>query len=198
MAAGYTQKFTLADIFNNYKLKNKLPLIHYKETVDEKGAMHRTTSLKSISRFVYDKAVYVAMPFYNPLKPKKSGNTIILGGNLIEGHSEAVDAVYRAILASKSVLEYTNNYAPLIRDAIKEGEREKPAPKLYLKQTSIEQIAALDKKGIDAFMKDVLQNVMYGDFPKTQKSYGIEDMSVGNHFSYEQNKARWKTKVGDL
>ena len=31
MANRFTQQFTLKDIFNNKKLKNKLPLINYKE-----------------------------------------------------------------------------------------------------------------------------------------------------------------------
>lgn len=31
MASRFTQNFTLTDIFNNKKLKDKLPLINYKE-----------------------------------------------------------------------------------------------------------------------------------------------------------------------
>ena len=31
MASRFTQNFTLTDIFNNKKLKDKIPLINYKE-----------------------------------------------------------------------------------------------------------------------------------------------------------------------
>lgn len=201
MAAGYSQHFTLADIFNNKSLRSLIPLVNYKEKTDEEGKTHRTTSMRSIGRFVYDKSVQAARPFYEPLEAHKAGNTIIISGKPVSGQEDAVEAIYGALVASKYIMELTVNNADMIRDALKEAEREKPAPKLYLKQVSMEQIKAAlrTKKGRDALMQDILQNVFYSpDYAKTQGKYGVENIGVGNHFTYEQNRARWERKVGAL
>lgn len=199
MAGGYSRHFTLLDIFNNKKLRSKLPLVNYKEREDENGKVHRTTAMKTISRFVYDKSVSAARPFYEPLTPHKAGDTILIEGKLVGDHNGALETIYAALVASKFLMELTVNNADMVRAALKEAERTKPAPKLYLKQTSMEQIEGLNKKGLQAFMQDVMQNLFYSDdYQKTQQKYGVEKIGVGNHFTYEQNKARWERKVGAI
>ena len=196
--AGYSQHFTLADIFNNKKLADKLPLVNYKERTTGDLKISRTTSMKTLASFVYEKSVTVARPFYEPLKARKSGDLIVLGGNLVGDQNEAVEAVYAALVASKSLMELTVNNMEMVRSALKEGERTKPAPKLYLKYNSMAQIEGLDKKGIKALMQDIMENLYYSDdYGKTQDKFGVRDRRV-NLFSYERNKARWERKVGAL
>lgn len=198
MAAGYSQHFTLADIFNNKSLRSLIPLVNYRETVDKDGKTHRTTHIRSISRFVYDKSVQAARPFYDPLQPSKMGDTIIISGNLISGQDDAVEAIYGALVANKFIMELTVNNSDMIRDALKEGERTKPAPKLYLKEVSMEQIKAAcrTKRGREAFLQEVMQNLYYSpDYAKTQEKYGVEGIQT-NTYSYERNRARWARKVG--
>ena len=47
--ARFFENFTLADIFNNKKLKGKLPLINYAETTDDNGKVHRRTNAKAVN-----------------------------------------------------------------------------------------------------------------------------------------------------
>ena len=198
MAGGYSQHFSLAEIFNNKALRSLIPLVNYKERTDEKGKLHQSTHVRSIARFVYDKSVQAARPFYDPLEAHKEGDTIIISGNLISGHDDAVEAIYGALVANKYIMELTANNADMIRDAIKEAERTKPAPKVYLKEVSIEQIKAVcrTKRGRDAFMQEVMQNLYYSpDYAKTQEKYGVQGIKV-NTFSYERNRRAWERRVG--
>lgn len=198
MAGGYSQHFSLAEIFNNKALRSLIPLVNYKEKTDDAGKTHRTTNIRSLARFVYDKSIQAARPYYEPLKPHKSGNTIVIGGNIVGGHDEAVEAVYAHLVANTFLMELTVNNADMIRSALKEAEMTKPAPKLYLKEQSMEQIKAVlrTRRGREAFMQEVMQNVYYsGDYAKTQEKYGVGDIKV-NSFSYERNKAIWERKVG--
>lgn len=198
MAGGYSQHFTLLDIFNNKSLRSLIPLVNYKEKTDEQGKTHRTTSMRSIARFVYDKSVQAARPFYDPLEAHKMVDTIIISGNLVSGQDDAVEAVYGALVANKFAMELIVNNADMIRDALKEAERTKPSPKLYLKEVSMEQIKAAcrTKRGREAFLQEVMQNLYYSpDYAKTQEKYGVEGIQT-NTFSYERNRARWARKVG--
>lgn len=198
MAGGYSQHFTLQDIFNNKKLRKLFPLVNYKETEDDEGKTHRTTRMKTLSRFVYDKSVSAARPFYDPLVPHKAGDTIIIGGNLVEGQDDAVEAIYAALVAAKPLMDMTVNNADMIRSALKEGAKGGNLHKLYLRQVTMEQIEALDEKGAKRFMQDVMENLFFSDdYPMTKKKYGVESMGFGRG-SYEQNKARWERKVGAL
>ena len=52
MANRYSQNFTLTDIFNNPKLKGKLPLINYKERELEGGKISVRTNGKTVNRQV--------------------------------------------------------------------------------------------------------------------------------------------------
>lgn len=198
MAAGYSQHFSLLDIFNNKSLRSLIPLVNYKEKTDEQGETHRTTSMRSIARFVYDKSVQAARPFYDPLDAHKMGDTISISGNLVSGQDDAVEAVYGALVANKFAMELIVNNADMIRDALKEAERTKPSPKLYLKEVSMEQIKAAcrTKRGREAFLQEVMQNLYYSpDYARTQERYGVQGIQT-NSFSYERNRARWARKVG--
>ena len=200
MAGGYTQTFTLAEIFNAKELRGLLPLVNYKEREDEQGKTHRTTNLRSVGRVVYDNSVAAARRFYEPLVSHKLGNLITLGGNLVENQDDCVEAVYQRLLGAKTLLEFTANNADMIRAAVKEGEKNHNAPKLWLREKSLAQIKAQlqSRRGKLQFMNDIMQNLYYGDYPLTQKKFGVSDIDIGNHRTYEENKARWARKVGDI
>ena len=103
MANRFSQNFTLTDIFNNKKLKDKIPLINYKEKELENGKISRRTNAKTVNRQVFDTATSAARPFYKPMITTRSGDLMIISGELIGDHDGAVDAVYNA-LQSKRVL----------------------------------------------------------------------------------------------
>ena len=200
MAGGYTQSFTLAQIFNAKELRGLLPLVNYKEREDEQGKTHRTTNIRTVGRVVYDNSVAPARRFYDPLVPHKLGNLITLGGNLVENQDDCVEAVYQRLLGAQTLLEFTANNAEMIRSAVKEGERNHDAPKLWLREKSMAQIKAAlqSRRGKVRFMNDIMKNLYYGNYPQTQKKFGIAAIDIGNHRSYEQNRERWQRKVGEI
>ena len=163
MAGGYTQTFTLAEIFNAKELRGLLPLVNYKEREDEQGKTHRTTNLRSVGRVVYDNSVAAARRFYEPLVAQKLGNLITLGGNLVENQDDCVEAVYQRLLGAQTLLEFTANNADMIRAAVKEGEKNHNAPKLWLREKSLAQIKARlqSRRGKLQFMNDIMQNLYY-------------------------------------
>ena len=67
MASEYSQIFTLTDILNNKKLKDKIPLINYKEKELENGKISARTNGKTVNRQVFDTATSAARPFFKPL-----------------------------------------------------------------------------------------------------------------------------------
>ena len=202
MAGQYTQIFTLTDIFNNKKLKDKLPLINYKEKELENGKISRRTNVKTVNRQVFDTATSAARPFYKPIITTRSGDTMIISGDLVGDHDAAVDAVYNALLAKRSILIWTANNADMVRDALKEAEKNKRNhginSKLFLRAQSMQQIEGMSKQQIQALMSDIMENIVYGDnFPKTQKKYGVENLEVNSPYNYEQRRLRWKFRVGE-
>lgn len=206
MATRFSQIFTLKDIFNNKKLAGKIPLINYREREREDGKTMVRTSPKSVPRLVYDTSVRAARPFYKPLTPSKAGNTIIIEGKLVGDHNAAVDAVYAALVAQKQVMKWTVNNADIIRDALKEAEKNSRlygfSSKLYLRAQSMQEIEGMSKPQIQALMTDIMENIVYGDdFPKTKKKWGVENFDAipqrGRMLDYEQLRQRWKIKVGD-
>lgn len=200
MANGYSQIFTLKDIFNNKKLKDKLPLVNYKEKELENGKISRRTNVKTINRFVFDTATSAARPFYKPIKTTRSGDMMIISGEMVGDHDEAVDAVYNALQSKRVLFIWTANNVKMIRDALKESEKNKnsgAATKLYLRVQSMQQIEGMTRQQIQALLQNIMENIVYGDgFPKTQKKYGVENWNLGNKFNYNQLKLRWKYKVG--
>lgn len=203
MANRFSQTFTLTDIFNNKKLKDKLPLINYKEKELENGKISRRTNAKTVNRQVFDTATSAARPFYKPIITTRTGDTMVISGDLVGDHDEAVEAVYNALLAKRSILIWTANNADMIRSALKEAEKNKRNnginSKLYLRVQSMQQIEGMSKQQIQALMSDIMENIVYGDdFPETQKKFGVENISVNSPYNYKQRQLRWKYKVGDV
>ena len=200
MANGYSQIFTLKDIFNNKKLKDKLPLVNYKEKELENGKISQRTNAKTINRFVFDTATSAARPFYKPMITTRSGDIMIISGEMVGDHDEAVDAVYNALQSKRVLFIWTANNVKMIRDALKESEKNKNngvATKLYLRVQSMQQIEGMTKPQIQALLQNIMENIVYGDdFPKTQKKYGVENWNLSNKFNYNQLKLRWKNRVG--
>lgn len=203
MANRFSQNFTLTDIFNNKKLKDKIPLINYKEKELENGKISQRTNAKTVNRQVFDTATSAARPFYKPMITTRSGDLMIISGELIGDHDGAVDAVYNALQSKKSILVWTANNADMIRSALKEAEKNRRtfgiSSKLYLRVQSMQEIEGMTKPQIQALMSDIMENIVYGDdFPETQKKYGVEKLSVKSPYNYNQRKLRWKYKVGDV
>lgn len=201
MAGRYSQIFTLTDIFNNRKLKDKLPLINYKEKELENGKISRRTYAKTVNRQVFDTATSAARPFYQGMQTTRSGDIMVISGEMVGDHNSAVDAVYNSLMAKKSLLIWTANNADMIRDALKEAERDKrqrgSTPKLYLRVQSMQEIEGMTNQQIQALMNNIMENIYYGDgFTETQKKYGVERLSVNSPYDYEQRKLRWKFRVG--
>lgn len=202
MAGRFTQNFSLTDIFNNKKLKNKIPLINYKEKELENGKISRRTNAKTINRLVFDISTSAARPFYKPIKTHRAGNRMEIGGNLVGDHNSAVEAVYNAIISQKQVMIYTVNNADMIRSALKEAEKNKRKygidTKLKLRAQSMQEIEGMSKRQIQALLSDIMENIVYGDnFPETQKKYGVENLPVKSPYNYKQRQQIWKNKVGD-
>lgn len=201
--AQFTQNFTLTDIFNNKKLKDKIPLINYRGKELENGKISIRTYGKTVNRQVFDTATSAARPFYKPLKTSRSGDTMIISGELVGDHDGAVDAVYNAIQSKKSILIWTANNADMIRSALKEAEKNKRQnginSKLFLKVQSMQQIEGMTKPQIQELMSDIMENIVYGDnFPETQKKYGVDKLAVKSPYDYNQRKLKWKYKVGNV
>lgn len=202
MANRFYQNFTLTDIFNNRALANKIPLINYKETEKADGKIMRRTNLKTVTKEVYDTSVRAARPFYKNIVHRRQQDIIDITGEMIGNHDDAVDAVYNALLAKKDILRYTANDSEMIRSALKEAEKNKRKTglksKLYLRINSMQQLQGMSNMQIRWFMKDVIDNILYGDnFPETQKKFNVDKMYVQSPFDYEQRKFKWKMKVGD-
>jgi hypothetical protein len=203
MANRFSQNFTLLDIFNNKKLRNKIPLINYREKELENGKISRRTNAKTVNRQVFETAKSSARPFYTPMVASQSGDKLIIGGELrINSELEdVVDAVYNGLLAKKQILIFTANNADMIRDALKEAEKNRRnygiQCKLYLRVQSMQQIEGMTEKQVAYLMNDIMENIVYSDdFIATQKKWNVQEMAVKSPYTYEQRKEQWQQKVG--
>lgn len=203
MANRFSQNFTLLDIFNNKKLRNKIPLINYREKELENGKISRRTNAKTVNRQVFETAKSSARPFYTPMVASQSGDKLIIGGELrINSELEdVVDAVYNGLLAKKQILIFTANNADMIRDALKEAEKNRRnygiQCKLYLRVQSMQQIEGMTEKQVAYLMNDIMENIVYSDdFIATQKKWNVQEMVVKSPYTYEQRKEQWQQKVG--
>ena len=201
MANRFSQNFTLVDIFNNKKLRNKIPLINYREKELENGKISRRTNAKTVNRQVFDTAKSSARPYYKPMVARQSGDTLVIGGELVGSLDDAVNAVYDGLMAKKQLLIFTANNADMIRDALKEAEKNRRnygiQTKLYLRVQSMEQIEGMTKKQLSYLMNDIMENIVYSDdFPATQKKWNVQEMVVKSPYTYEQRKEQWQQKVG--
>lgn len=201
MAGGYSQKFTLTDIFNNKKLAGKLPLINYRERVGADGREHRTTNIVSVPALVFNTAKSSAKPYYKPLIAVKAGNDIDISGTLIGNYYEAYEAVYQGLVAQKAMLSFTANNADIIRTALKEGQAMKrnngQEPKLWLRAGSMLEIENMTKPQLQALMTNIMENLFFGsDFAKTQQKYRVDEIPVKSPYSFEQRQAQWQRRTG--
>ena len=201
MANRFSQNFTLVDIFNNKKLRNKIPLINYREKELENGKISKRTNAKTVNRQVFDTAKSSARPYYKPMVARQSGDPLVIGGELVGSLDDAVNAVYDGLMAKKQLLIFTANNADMIRDALKEAEKNRRnygiQTKLYLRVQSMEQIEGMTKKQLSYLMNDIMENIVYGDdFPATQKKWKVQEMAVKSPYNYEQRKEKWQQKVG--
>lgn len=202
MANRYSQNFTITDIFSNKALRKKLPYISYKEKEDENGEVKQRTQVLTVRKQVFDNAISSAKPFYSPMSVTRAENTLVLDGNMIGDHDQAVDAVYNSIKGIRAELIWTANTANMLRDAMKEAEQNKRKygidTKLYLRVQSMQEIEGMSRQQLQALLSDVIDNIYYGDnFPKTQKKYKVDVLSLfRTKNNYEYNKEIWKQKVG--
>ena len=200
---GYFQKFTLVDIFNNPKLRSKIPLVNYTEKVLDNGKLQKRTKMQTVATFVFNTAKASARPYYKPLNAHKAANIITIDGNLIGDYNEAVDRIYLDLLHNKHILRYTANNADMIRSALKEGEKLRrsggKSPRLFLRVSSMYEIEHMSKPQIQALMNDIMQNIFYLDeFQETQKKYSVPEIAINSPYDYETRRQKWKRKVGDL
>lgn len=196
----YSQNLTLLDIFNEKKLLNRLPLVRYKETETDNGTRVRT-NLYTVGRYVYYLAQRGARPYYKPLISRKNGDLIDISGNLVGDINEAEDNIYGVLMANKGILEMTANQMEVIRDAVKEAEKNKRLygkdSKLFLREKSIQQIQNLTDREMLRFMRDVFDNIEYsGNYPKTLEKWSqILDMQTRD-INSRRRKRYWEQKVG--
>ena len=203
MANQWSQIFTVRDILNNEVLKGKMPYIDYKEKETETGKVSQRTLVYTVRKQVFDTATNVARPFYSTMFTSKIGDQLLLNGEMIGNHDQAVDAVYTALKGIRAELIWTANTANLLRYAMKESERNKRKfgidSKLYLRVQSIEQIYGMSMAQRQALLKDIVDNIFFGDdFPETQKKFAVDSLVKGGIFNYTQEKENWKRKVGAL
>lgn len=203
MANQWTQIFTVRDILSNKQLKGKMPYIQYKEKETETGEVSKRTQALTVRKQVFDTATNSASPFYSPLVTQKVGDQLILDGNLTGDHDQCVDAVYTALKGIRAELIWTANTTNILRYAMKETERNKRTfgidSKLYLRVQSMEQIQGMSMSQRQALLKDIVDNVYFGDdFPETQKKFKVDELVEGGIYNYKQEKENWKRKVGAL
>lgn len=206
----YFQKFTLLDLFNNKELKDKLPYINFRRVVKINYGHGFTSNVKTDTQTIYSKVADIATrsarPYYKPLNATRSAPIINIGGNLVGDQNDCVNAIYNAIVGQKTMLTLTANSADMIRDAIKESDKayfqKGSEPKLYLKVASMAEIKGMSDKQIYNLMKDVMENIIYGeDFAKTQMKYDVRerpDLIEKTGASYDKMQENWQRKVGQL
>ena len=202
MANRFTQNFTLRDILSNKQLHKKLPYIDYKEKETENGEIKQRTQVLTVRRQVFDTATASAKPYYSPMVTSRTENQLLIDGNLVGDHDQAVDAVYNSLKGIRSEMIWTANNANILRYAMKEAERNKRNfgldTKLYLRAQSMQEIQGMSRTQLQALLDNIMENIYYGDdFPETQKKFQVENL-VKTGYTYEQQREKWKQKVGAL
>lgn len=205
MASRFSQNFTLLDIFTNKKLRKKLPIIRYKETINDNGKLSQRTSIKDVRERAYQIAKGVASQYYTTMETEVKGDTLVIKGNIeTRHHSTCVSEIFQTIKSQTVILKQTEHYMPVIREALKESQKNKYEfgidSKLYLRANSIEEIKGMSVYQIQALWNDIMENIMYSDnFPKTQKKLSVKYSRFGGlDPDYNTKVMAWKRKVGDL
>ncbi len=198
MANGYTQKFTLSDLFNNSALRRVLPQVNYKEITTEDGKVSKRTNMRSVNRIVFDTSESVANRILkNVISARRQDNLEIIGeGDIARCSNE----IYLALMRAKGKIEFTANDMGLIRSALKQGMKQKATtgkePMLYLKAQSIMQIKTMTTKQLRNLLNDVMENIYFnGEFYDTQKKFDLPSRLGAD---YEQSKQKFDNKVGNV
>lgn len=199
----YTENFTLKDIFNCKELEGILPLVNYKEynvITPEGSSVTNKTNMKSVKKQIFDASIKMAHFYYKPLKAVKSGNTLVLDGNLVGDHDSCVNDIYDNLVGLRPLLLFTANNGDIIRTALKESEKASRkygiTAKLFLRQQSIMEIKGMTYRQRVQFVNDVMSNILFGDnFPSTQKKYKVSQQDFGTQ-TYDQMRDAWRRKVG--
>ena len=198
MRNGYTNKYTLSELFNNPYFRRVLPQVNYRELKNPDGGISRRTNLRSVNRIVFDTSENTANKLLTNVKSKRSGDSmeIVGDGNI----ANCVEAVYNACMRAKRTVEYTANNMNIIRSALKAGMKQKAKtgsePKLFLRAESLLQIKSMNDKQLRLLLNDVMENIYFnGDFYETQQKFGLEER-LGSE--YKQYKDNFDYKVGKV
>lgn len=203
MANRWSQIFTLDDIIGNKEFRYKFPYIDYKEKETQTGEISQRTRVLTVRNQVFDVATMAAKPFYSAMTTTKSGDQLILDGEMIGNHDQAVDTVYFALQTIRSNLGWTANTANMLRYAMKEARRNKHNfgidSKLYLRAQSKLEIKGMNRAQDQSLLSDIIDNIIFGDdFPETQKKFAVDKFVKGGTMNYKQLQEDWKRKVGAL
>lgn len=203
MATRYSQVFTLKDIFNNPILDGKIPLINYKEIQKDDGKMSYRTYGKTITKQVFDIAKASARPHYTHFSAKKLSNLIEIDGTI----ATTLESAYRAILsglnANKTLFKFIGENADVIRSALKEAEKNKRvygfSSKLHLRVQSMEEIHGMSNQQLIGMMNNIMEDIYFsGNYPKTVKKYGIEELlNSQGAYNFAQRQRNWQIRVGE-
>lgn len=196
----YSANFTLKDIFNNKELGDHLPIVNYREKEREDGKLSIRTQMKTVRAQIFDTSIRMARFYYRPLETTRSGDTLIISGNLIGDHDACINDIYDNLVGFRPFLMFTANNGDIIRSALKESEKNARKygidSKLFLRAQSIMEIRGMSIRKLRAFMDDVMSNILLGDnYPETQKKYKVFEQNYGRK-DYEQMRKEWREKVG--
>lgn len=204
----YSDKLTLAHIFNNKALAKKLPIGDYKEQGNHKGKMDSKAQMRIIANQVRDIAKQASTPFYKPLRTSRSNRTIVISGKLVKPYGQAFDSIFRAIDGKKRLLASLAVNNETIRFAMNEdkakvqpfgdtrtqtSQLKEKSPKLLLRAKSVAEIKKMNANQLWGVVNDITDNIVYsGNYSQTVKELGINTST--ELFRAEQRK--WQKKVG--
>jgi len=204
----YSDKLTLAHIFNNRSLAKKLPLGDYKEQPNRKGKIDNKAQMRVIANQVKDIARQAATPYYKPLKTTRSNRTIVISGKLVKSYDTAFNGIFKAIdgkkrlLASIAVNNETIRYASMEDKArsylfgdskAQTRQLKSQSPKLYLRAKSTAEIKKMNANQLWGVMNDIMDSIKYsGNYPATVKELGINTSTE----QFRREQLNWQKKVG--
>lgn len=201
MASGYSQRFTLSDIFCNPNLKGVFPQIRVKELATEQGVYAVTTRMETAMTLLFKYSKQGAKPFYKPMTATKKKYTIDIGGELIGDYKGAIDGVYNAINGNRYMLSMTLNNMNMIRYALKFDLDQKRTigydNKLFLRLGSLDEIKGMNKQQLGLLMDDIMRNLYYNrEWQLVQKKFNVEKIPIeGVVGGYDKRQDNWLKKI---
>ena len=200
MANGYSQIFTLEELFNNSQMRRVLPQVNYKEKTTPSGKLSQRTNLRTANRIVFDTAENNARPYYSQMLAHRQGDTITINGVMKGDINSCVDRVYNAMKALKLKLEFTANDMNLIRETIKTLNKGKNGigeePRLFLRAESLMQIKAMKPNQLRELLNNVMENIYFNPaFSEVQEKLKLNER-LG--IDYENMKEDFNRRVGNI